>query len=73
MKGRDLQKPLGQEFVIPIGRAERPSEASWTGFCYTYMKGRETVRNLLDRNLLYLDEGSRNLQKPLGQEFVILI
>ena len=48
---RDLQKPLGKEFVIPIGRAQRPSEASRKGICYTYMKGLETFRSLSERNL----------------------
>ena len=33
------------------------------------MKGREAFRSLLARNLLYLYEGPRDLQKPLGQEF----
>ena len=115
---RDLQKPLGKEFVIPIGRAQRPAEASRKGICYTYMKGLETFRSLSERNLkgicytymkgpetraqrpseasrkgicytymkgpdtfrslsernlLYLYEGPRDLQKPLGKEFVIPI
>ena len=34
------------------------------------MKGPETFRSLSERNLLYLYEGPRDLQKSLGKEFV---
>ena len=37
------------------------------------MKGPKTFRNLSERNLLYLYEGPRDLQKPLGKEFVLPI
>ena len=39
---------------------------------YLY-EGPETFRSLSERNLLYLYEGPRDLQKPLGKEFVIPI
>ena len=35
------------------------------------MKARETFRSLLERYLLCLYEGPRDLQKPLAKEFVI--
>ena len=37
------------------------------------MKGPKTFRSLSERNLLYLYEGPRDLQKPLEREFVIPI
>ena len=74
---RDLQKPLGKEFVIPIGRAQRPSEASRKGnLLYLYEGPRDLQKPLgkeFERNLLCLYEGPRDLQKPLEKEFVIPI
>ena len=37
------------------------------------MKGPETSRSLLERNLIYLYEGPRDLQKPLRKEFSLPI
>ena len=41
-----------------------------TGICSTYMRGPETSRSLLDRNLFYLYEGPRDLQKPFGLSMI---
>ena len=36
------------------------------------MKGPETFRSLSERNLLYLCEEPRDLQKPLGKDLLYL-
>ena len=50
-----------------------PLAASRGGICSTYMKGRETSMSLLTRNLFYLYERPRDLQRPPEKGFVLPI